>query len=136
MGLGQSCKRLVIIADDEPLMRELVESLLDAAGYHVRQAADASELFEAVDEFAEEIALLVVDVSMPGITGPEAVEQIREHHEEMPVLYLSGHDAGLLGKLYTEPGLTGAVQKPFEAADLLGAIDQLLNDTPAGDGTA
>jgi hypothetical protein len=51
------------------------------------------------------------------------------------VLYLSGHDPKLLDGLYTERGPTRTVQKPFEAAELIGAVEKLLQGPPADDET-
>ena len=125
----------VVVADDEPLMRELVVTLLEGAGYVVHEVSRAAELIEVVDLRGGEIDLLIVDVSMPGMTGPEAVEKIRESHDGLPVLYLSGHDSKRLDELQADRGPTRILQKPFETTALLNAVRQMFDGPPADDVT-
>jgi len=135
MSPSKEQQRSIVVADDEPLMRELIMGLLESADYAVHHASDADGLIDVVERLGSEIDLLVVDVTMPGMTGPEAVRKIRERHEGLPVLYLSGHDAKFLDNLYAERGPTRAIQKPFEAAELIRTVRQLLDGPPADDET-
>jgi CheY-like chemotaxis protein len=116
----------VVVADDEPLMRELVKALLDAEGFDVIEAEDGQAAIDACRDLGDDLDLLIADVSMPGITGPDAVEEIRNTRPTLPVLFLSGHDPDSAGGLPEPDASTDVVRKPFESDQLIQAVTRLL----------
>ena len=100
--------------------------LLEREGYQLLSAHDAEDAEQIAAVYSGEIRLLVTDVVMPGITGPQLAERLRPRHGGMKVLYVSGyrHDAldqkGLLG-----PDVQ-VLAKPFPAAQFLRQVQTLL----------
>jgi PAS domain S-box-containing protein len=113
----------VLVADDEPLVRDLARSALERRGYRplmARDGAEAVELFRSEREAGRPVELVVLDVSMPVLSGRQAFEAIRRIEPEVPVLFASGHpisdsngDArvGFLLKPYTPSSLAAAVRR-------------------------
>jgi CheY-like chemotaxis protein len=105
----------VLLVDDDELARPLVADLLRQAGYAVTEAANAQAAFSAAREM-ERLDLLVSDVVMPGLGGPQMVAQLRAERPALRVIYITGHPAGHV--------LSGerVLSKPFTAAQLLDII--------------
>ena len=80
----------VLVVDDEDSIRQLISRVLREAGYIVETAASGSEGLEAIDRSAT-FDLIVSDVRMPGMSGPEFVAQLRRHEADAKVLYLTGY---------------------------------------------
>jgi len=81
----------VLLAEDEPDLRELLVEALEEAGYRVRAAADGAETLEIGRELGPELDLLVSDVVMPHGSGPEVARELRADLPDLAVIYLSGH---------------------------------------------
>jgi PAS domain S-box-containing protein len=118
----------VLVAEDEPLGREILGGVLRELGYDVVEAADGVDaLAEAGGAHA--IALLVTDVVMPRMGGRELAERLREQSPGLPVLFVSGYTDGALGDA-GDPA-TAFLPKPFMAAELALAVRGLLDAEPA-----
>jgi two-component system cell cycle sensor histidine kinase/response regulator CckA len=113
----------IVVAEDEPALRRLVQRVLEDDGYRILLASNGREALELVEQHAEEIDLLITDVSMPQISGPDLVAQVNRRWPDLRVLYLSGHaDSALSG---------GGVQvnllrKPFELEELTRRVSETL----------
>src|SRR5207237_6282263 len=88
----------ILVAEDEPMLRELVAEVLGEAGYRVIAAGDgqeAVELFAAQHQMENPmpVALVVLDVMMPRLGGPEAYQQIRALEPRMPAVFMTGYSA-------------------------------------------
>ena len=81
----------VLVVEDEPRLRALIERMLDAAGYEVEVAATADAALARLDAAAAAPAILVVDVVLPGISGVELAARFRARHPGLPVVYMSGY---------------------------------------------
>lgn len=122
--------RAVLLVDDEPGIRSLVARALEKAGYAVMQAGSAQEALQAWQGRAEAPAVLVTDLTMPGISGKELAERMRIRWPELRVLFISGYTeerdlaAAAAGK---EPdGKTRFLHKPFTTARLIEEIGALI----------
>jgi CheY-like chemotaxis protein len=124
--LGDAPAASVVVADDEPLIRELVKALLDARGFDVIEAEDGQAAIDACRDLGDDLDLLIADVSMPGMSGPDAVDQLRSERPGLPVLFLSGHDPESTEGLPEPDASTDVVRKPFEADQLIEAVTRLL----------
>jgi len=102
---------------------------LSAAGYRVMVAADAEEALALVSASGP-IDLVLTDVVMPGMNGPELVACLRASLTDLRVLYMSGYDRELVDQEVLE-GTAGLLSKPFTPRGLLTRIDELLR-APAG----
>jgi two-component system cell cycle sensor histidine kinase/response regulator CckA len=115
----------ILLVDDEPTVREVTETLLQEAGYRVLLAADGHEAVKAVKEHGSGIDLVLLDMSMPGLSGEEALEEMRSMEPRVRVLLSSGYAEPDTGALPTE-NLAGFIQKPYGAEELRRAVATAL----------
>jgi PAS domain S-box-containing protein len=119
----------VLIVEDQPEVAQLVQRLIEPAGYEITVATDALTAVTQVAEGAHP-DLLITDVVMPTMTGPELAAALRTHHPDLPVLYMSGYTAASLGPQLHLDANSLLVEKPFTRSTLLGAILNLCGPQP------
>jgi FixJ family two-component response regulator len=125
---ADSEKHIVAAVDDDYRVRESIESLVESAGYTPWVFATAEKFLES-DAPASAICL-ITDVRMPGIDGLELQRRVRLQRPGLPVIFITAHyDAEIRQKAFSQ-GAAGFLYKPFDAADLLGAIDRALCPPP------
>jgi len=83
---------LILVADDEPMVRETMAEVLESMGYKVLQAKDGLEAIELFQAHEQEIALALLDVIMPNLGGVQLAEKIRTLSPDLPVIFLTGHN--------------------------------------------
>jgi signal transduction histidine kinase len=118
----------VLLVEDEPLVRRLLEQLLSRAGYQVVAAADAGEALSRVER-GHALDLLVTDVVMAQMTGIELAAEIEAAHGAIPTVFMSGHtDLDVIrgGKLAPHQRF---MPKPFAPAELLVIVRELIEST-------
>ena len=115
---------LVLIVDDEDMIRTLVRALLEANGYRVLEAENGQRAAELVAGESDGVDLLITDVRMPGLTGPELVRLLRAARPALPIIFISG----FTGDERLEPPslATEYVAKPFALPSMLAAVRRLL----------
>ena len=113
----------ILLAEDEPLLRELGQTILSQAGYTILTAPNAEALKTFVAEHAGKIDLLLTDVVMPGMSGPELVRLVRARWPEVRVLYMSGYADDEIEDLDRDAGF---LQKPFTPTELTAKIAEML----------
>lgn len=116
----------VLVVDDEPQVRKVVRSVLEADGYVVAEAADghaALLLLNAVGG-PRGPQLVVLDVMMPGIDGIEVCRQV--DHERTKVIVLTARDDAATRAAAEDAGADRYLTKPFSAVELLDAVRVLL----------
>jgi DNA-binding response OmpR family regulator len=114
----------VLFADDEPLLRELGETILTQAGYKVLTAPDSDALKSLLTEYSGAIDLLLTDVNMPGITGPELAALVRGNRPDIRVLYMSGWAADEIKNLDPDAVF---LQKPFSPSELTAKVAEVMS---------
>jgi two-component system cell cycle sensor histidine kinase/response regulator CckA len=119
----------VLIVEDQPEVAQLVRRLIEPAGYEITVATDALMAVTQVAAGAHP-DLLITDVVMPSMTGPELASALRTHHPDLPVLYMSGYTAASLGPQLHLDANSMLVEKPFTRSTLLGAIRSLCGPQP------
>jgi len=120
----------VLVADDEEVMRELIAALLEMDGYRVLQARTGAEAVSLVEECGGEIDLLIADVMMPEMTGPEAVAQIRAQHPGIAVMLLTGQDQDAVRRRGLADADVELLEKPFETGELRRRVRTLIDGSP------
>jgi two-component system, cell cycle sensor histidine kinase and response regulator CckA len=113
----------ILLVDDEQLVREVAQRSLQLKGYPVITAASGAEGLERFQAFDREIAIVIADIKMPGLTGPEMVEEIRRTAPKVNVLFISG-DHEELPDWARET--CGVLHKPFTPAKLVSAVEECL----------
>ncbi len=121
----------VLLCEDATAVRQLLEHVLAANGYHVLPAALPSEAIEIALTHPGRIDALLTDVIMPEMAGPELAEQVRAVRPGLPTLFVSGYTAETLSSRGGLPPGSAFVEKPFAAATLLQALRGLLDQPPA-----
>jgi PAS domain S-box-containing protein len=111
----------VLVVDDEDLVRRLASETLRAAGYTVLQAADGEEALACI-RAREDLACVVVDVTMPRRGGDQVWDEIQGLRPELPVLFSSGFASEDLSRRLPREGCVGFLQKPYRASDLVNAV--------------
>ncbi|MFT9315840.1 MAG: response regulator [Acetobacter orientalis] len=110
----------ILVVDDEPGVRAVTAGFLRRAGYKVLEAASGMEALQKVDD-SPEIALVVMDVMMPGMNGNEAARHIQVKKPHLPVLFVTGYtDLGLL------PAGVTVLHKPYTREALLADVRAML----------
>jgi CheY-like chemotaxis protein len=113
-------RALVLVVDDHELLRQLTARLLDGCGLEVVALGDTAAAIEVARTRCDELALLLSDVSMPSMSGPELGVRVREVCPDVPLLFVTGFaPEGLAGQL--PPGAT-VLEKPFTRDDLLARV--------------
>ncbi|WP_230208843.1 response regulator transcription factor [Nostocoides sp. HKS02] len=115
----------VLVADDDPDIRDLVEFKLSQAGYAVQSVADGVAAWEAFQ--TERPALVVLDVMMPGLSGFDVLRKIRDSEwPTVPVLLLSAKSRDSDVDTGFAVGATDYVIKPFSPRELLHRVNGIL----------
>jgi PAS domain S-box-containing protein len=118
----------ILVAEDEPVVGDLILTTLRRAGYQVLAATDGRGAMELLDAADAEIDLLVSDVVMPHIGGLELVDLARARRPSLPIILISGYSADLLARDAVREGLT-VLPKPFTALRLTEVVRATLAHT-------
>ena len=117
---------MLLVVDDDDLARNVTARMLMTAGYLVLTAASGDDALRIVeDDRARAVELVIADVIMPGMNGPEVAERLRRTSSAPPVLFMSGAIVPPVAPSF--PGRY--LQKPFSEQDLLQQVHQLLRHT-------
>jgi two-component system OmpR family response regulator len=123
----------VLIADDEPNIREVISFALERAGYATATARNGNE---ALQQFRRgPLDLIILDIGMPEMDGLEVCRQIRKT-SEVPILFLSARDEEIDRVLGLEIGGDDYVTKPFSARELIARVNVILKRARGGNGKA
>jgi len=122
----------ILIVDDEEPLRAVIADLLTQLGYHMLSAANGDEALVVATNYKGRIDLLLSDVVMEGLPGPELAEKLLVSRPELKVIFMSGFaDSYLAPNGILEPG-TVLVQKPFTIRMLSGRMREVLDHPSAG----
>ncbi len=113
----------ILLVEDEPVLREIAQRVLVRAGFEVTAAADPGEAIIAAETMPEPFDLLLTDVVMPGMRGPELARRLRHSRPDLRVLLASGYAEEIVDSDRHEDPL---LAKPFSPETLLAAVDAVL----------
>ncbi len=121
--------KTVLVVDDEEALRTLAAKLIEKRGYHVLTASDGTEAL-AILKGSVTVDLLVLDVVMPGLSGLQTLEEIRQRwgHTDLPVVLLTAQskDEDVFGGY--KKGADYYITKPLKPTALLNIVDYLIGD--------
>ena len=115
---------MVFVVDDDPQVRASIQGLLKSAGLR-------SECFETAEQFLQRQppggpSCLIVDVSLPGISGLDFQQQLKKAGLQIPMVFITAHGDIPMTVKAMKSGAVEFLTKPFEDKDLLGAVQQAL----------
>jgi two-component system, OmpR family, response regulator len=117
----------ILIVDDEPGVRDLLEDALSNAGYQVQSATNGAD---GLDQLRRRSAdLCIVDINMPTMNGFEFLEKLRAHDTKTPVLMLTARDSDVDVEHGLRVGADDYVRKPFSLEELLLRVAAILRRT-------
>jgi FixJ family two-component response regulator len=114
---------IAIVDDDEPL-REALESVMKAAGFRTATFASAEEFLNLANR--QDIACLILDVRLPGMSGVEMHRQLLDTGNQIPVIFVTAHGDASLRDLVMKAGASGFLNKPVRSDVLLREINAAL----------
>jgi len=121
--------KTVLLAEDEEAVRELATEFLRAAGYNVLAGQDGRQALELAKASADPIDVLLTDVVMPNLRGPEFAKQLKAQRPKIKVIYMSGYlDYDKGSGEFLEEGYF--LQKPFSREALVRKVSEALGDAP------
>jgi FixJ family two-component response regulator len=118
---------LLSVVDDDESVRESLPDLLREFGF-------ASQVFSSAEEFLssgciDETNCLILDIAMPGMTGPELHQELQHRGQEIPTIFITGQRDEPIRTRMLKQGVAAFLLKPFSDADLLAAIKTALQTT-------
>ncbi len=128
-------RETILLVDDQEMIRELGERILRPYGYHVLTAADGVEALRLYRRWSQVIDLVILDLLMPGLSGPETLRELRRVRPDVRVLISSGYYANKEGHAPECDGAVGRVSKPYHPQELARAVRLALDQAPAARAT-
>ncbi|HZL82706.1 MAG TPA: response regulator, partial [Candidatus Deferrimicrobium sp.] len=117
----------ILVVEDEPIVCAVAQALLSRSGYTVLTAPDGASALNVLRDHLVGIGLILLDMTMPGMTIGEIVQAIRVLDPTVPILLNSGYTSNDIVKQMLEEGsVQGFLGKPYELKELLSTIDQLM----------
>jgi DNA-binding response OmpR family regulator len=120
--------RLVLVVDDDDIIRRVVRTVLEADDFEVVEAKDGDEAIHKVS--TDHPLVVVLDVMMPGLDGVEVCRRVRA--DGTKVLMLTARDDADVEQASKEAGADGFLAKPFSSVELLDKVEQLTRRSSRG----
>ena len=116
--------RKILVVDDEELVRQLAQAILEDQGYQVVLAANGREAVEAFTKNIEAFSAVLLDMSLPGLSGEEVLRELQNLRPSVPVVLSSGYRQD---DFATKTGAHLAfLRKPYSPKDLIDHLDRVL----------
>jgi CheY-like chemotaxis protein len=119
----------VLLVEDEDALRRLGADMLRRQGYTVSEARDGVEALSLLDQLSDSVALVITDVIMPRMGGPELARRATDRWPALKMLFTSGYVDEALGQSRSLPEGTHFIAKPFTRTDLTLAVRSVLDGT-------
>jgi CheY-like chemotaxis protein len=116
----------VLVVDDEEIVRQTARHTLERYGYNTVTAEDGSRAIDLYKTQPDGIVLVLLDLTMPGVSGEEALRQLQSINSKVRVLLSSGYNEVEAVQRFAGKGLAGFIQKPYTAAALAEKVKQVL----------
>lgn len=117
-------KGTVYVVDDDEAVRDSLQWLLEGKDYRVRCFESAESFLARYD--AREVACLIVDIRMGGMTGLDLQDRLVERQSPLPVVFITGHGDVPMAVNTMKKGAMDFIQKPFKEEELLGLVERML----------
>ena len=115
----------VLVAEDDYVSRLYLTTLLRRQNWHIDEACDGLEALELFEKNSYQ--LILMDVSMPGVDGIQAAQEIRSKNKDIPILAITAHGESELQEDFIQAGMSGVLRKPIHDEFLLSKIKSLCS---------
>ena len=115
---------LISVVDDDESVRESLPDLLKEFGFEARTFSSAEEFLAS--ESVGDTNCLVLDVAMPGMTGPDLQRELMHREQSIPIVFITAHRDATVRPRLIAAGAVDCLFKPFEPTDLLQALNTAL----------
>jgi two-component system cell cycle sensor histidine kinase/response regulator CckA len=122
-------RRTILLVEDEPFVREATSSILESAGFEVLPAEDAREAMKIYEESTRGIDLVMTDMVLPGVTGQQLGQDLRQRSPEVLVLVTSGYGNPEY-EVEAPESRTYFLAKPYSRRTLVDKIEKILGAVP------
>jgi PAS domain S-box-containing protein len=119
-GLGEGT---ILVVDDEPEVRAVLEDMLETLGCEVETAGDGAEAIELFSASPDSFSAVILDMAMPTMGGAETLQALRAVRSDIPVIICTGYDQD---QAFQENGPSAFLQKPFKRATLMNTLEEVL----------
>ena len=119
-------RETVLVVEDSPLVRKLMQEVLELNGYRVYEAANGHAALEIAGQPGMHLDLLLTDVTLPGMNGRELADALTARQPDLKVVFASGHGSDALGKFGVAAN-AGFLEKPFSPKDLARKVREILD---------
>ena len=117
-------KGIVYVVDDDEAVRDSLQWLLEGKDYRVRCFESAEAFLARYDP--REVACLIADIRMHGMTGLELQDKLIERHSPLPIVFITGHGDVPMAVDTMKKGALDFIQKPFDASALVSVVERML----------
>jgi CheY-like chemotaxis protein len=121
--------RQVLVIDDEAAVREVVSEVLELEGIVALAASNGEQGLELFRSAQQDIGLIILDFSLPGLSGPATLQALRRMDLNIPIILASGHSEQDVRRFVAD-GISGYLEKPFT---LEGLVDLVLGYLQQGE---
>ncbi|MBI1983793.1 MAG: response regulator, partial [Acidobacteria bacterium] len=119
----------ILLVEDEGALRSMVRGVLQSHGYKVLEARNGEDALSVCEQLKGRIHLLLTDVIMPEMSGPQLADRLAVFHRHMKILYISGYtDEGIIHHGILDAG-TNFLQKPFTPEALVRKVREVLGNS-------
>jgi FixJ family two-component response regulator len=122
-----SARPLLSVVDNDESVRESLPDLLREFGFAARAFSSAEEFLSS--DCLDQTSCLIVDIAMPGMSGPELYQELMRHGWRIPVVFMTGQADETIRARVLEQGAAGFLLKPFTDEALLSVINKALQAT-------
>ncbi len=121
----------ILVVDDEEAVRTVVRRILEHSGFIVLTASDGNEGIEIYRRHVDHIAVVLLDMTMPRMSGLETLEEMRRIRGSVTAVLSSGYSEQAARSHFADQPISCFLQKPYSAVELLAAVQAALGDRPA-----
>lgn len=121
----EECQLLSVVIDDDESVRESLPDLLREFGFVARAFSSAKEFLSS--GCLDETSCLILDIAMPGMSGPELQQELKRGGYEIPIIFITGQRDETIRTRVLKQGAAGFLFKPFSDSALLTAIKTALH---------
>ncbi|RMH19437.1 MAG: response regulator, partial [Acidobacteria bacterium] len=119
---------MILVVDNEKIVRDVATSILKSHGYSVLTADDGAPAVALYRQRREEVGAVLLDLTMPHMDGREALREIRRFDPQAQVILMTGHLEQDVLSGFADAGLAAFIQKPFRPDELIGTVRRVLAD--------